>query len=157
MPPQKVPTKKKTVTTTVCSKKNSTRGSDGAVTKQCGDATEESRVPARCTICEQKIVEGDEQALFCEGTRQQWVHRYCAGIPASMFASLSTSTTPFQYYACCQQAHAKEIAKLTEIVCTMKREISDLRNDLMERLLKLKHYILHSQRSSPEQRMVPTV
>ena len=94
-----------------------------------GDVVEE---PVKCAVCEQIIIEGDEQALFCEGACQQWVHRYCAGIPASLFVTLSTSSAPFQCYACCQQIHANEIAKLTDIVSNLKKEVSELRNDLSD-------------------------
>ena len=34
-----------------------------------------------------------EQALFCEGICEQWVHRYCAGFSAALFKHLSTTTT----------------------------------------------------------------
>lgn len=84
----------------------------------------------KCAVCEQTIVEGKEQALYCEGTCMQWFHRYCAGIPSSLFASLSTSSSPFKCYACCQQSHAQEIATLRDTVATLKDEISVLRNDI---------------------------
>ena len=58
-------------------------------------ADESGSTAVKCAVCEQKIVEGEEQPLFCEGTCKQWVHRYCAGIPVTLFASLSSSTAPF--------------------------------------------------------------
>ena len=43
------------------------------------------------------------------------------------FAVLSTSSVPFQCYACC---HVKELADLSDIVSTLKKEVSVLRNDI---------------------------
>ena len=56
--------------------------------------------PAKtCAVCEQAIVDGEDQALFCEGACKQWFHPYCAGVPASWFASFSVSTDPFYCYS----------------------------------------------------------
>ena len=38
----------------------------------------------KCSACEQKIVDGKEQALFCEGICKQWVQRYCAAVLGSI-------------------------------------------------------------------------
>ena len=45
-----------------------------------GEAAGESVTSVKCAVCEQTIVEGKEQALYCEGTCKQWFHRYCAGV-----------------------------------------------------------------------------
>ena len=100
----------------------------------------------KCTVCEQKVVEGEEQALFCEGACKQWVHRYCAGIPVTLFASLSSSTAPFWCYTCSQHNHATEIAKLTEVVSTLQKEVADLRNDLIAAVKLIHCLLLHLQR-----------
>ena len=88
------------------------------------------RMAVKCVVCKQTIVEGKEQALYCEGVCKQWFHHYCAGIPSSWFAVLSTSTALFQCHVCYQHNHAKELADLSDIVSTLKKEVSVLRNDI---------------------------
>ena len=55
---------------------------------------------------------------------------YYTGIPSCWFATLSTSSSPFKCYACCQQNHAQEIASLRDIVATLKEEVSVLKSDI---------------------------
>ena len=95
-----------------------------------GEAAGESVTSVKCAVYEQTIVEAKEKALYCEGTCKQWFHRYCPGIPSCCFATLSTSSSPFKYYACCQQNHAQEIASLRDIVATLKEEVSVLKSDI---------------------------
>ena len=89
MPPKKVLSRKKgataaadaaaTATTTTAS------ATARATTAADADATAATDITATdvatCSVCSQNIVDGEEDALFCEGTGKQWVHRYCAGVP----------------------------------------------------------------------------
>ena len=44
------------------------------------DCLTAGRQPVKCAVCEQYVVDGKDQALFCEGQCQCWSHRYCAGV-----------------------------------------------------------------------------
>ena len=80
----------------------------------------------QCGVCEQRIIDGKEQALFCAGVRKQWVHRYCEGVSAAVFKKLSTITTPFRYYTCSQLSHESELASLKESVLFLQKEVEQL-------------------------------
>ena len=99
-----------------------------------GEAVGESAMLVKCAVCEQTIVEGKEQALYCKGTCKQWFHRYCAGIPSCWFATLSASSSPFKCYACCQAEPCTccqaEPCTLRDIVATLKEEVSVLKSDI---------------------------
>ena len=76
-----------------------------------------------CSVCCQAIVEGKDEALFCEGECKRWMHRYCAGIPVSYFQSYGASESPFYCYTCCYRNHASEIASLKETVNSLVTEV----------------------------------
>ena len=60
----------------------------------------------KCSLCSQKIVDGKEDALYCEGICKQWCHRYCAGVSLNHFHTLSTSSVSF-YCAMCSQSRCE--------------------------------------------------
>ena len=86
---------------TVLKKKVGPRKGDSDSTADDSESSETSSQSARnssatCGVCDQTIVDGKEQALFCDGVCKQWFHRYCAGVPLSWFKTLSTSSSyPF--------------------------------------------------------------
>ena len=51
----------------------------------------------KCALCNQGIVDGKDQALFCEGSCQGWFHRDCAGVSLIHFETLSSSSQPFHF------------------------------------------------------------
>ena len=77
---------------------------------------------ATCSVCSQNIVDGEEDALFCEGTCKQWVHRYCAGVPLIQFQSLSASPSPFLCSFCRQSNYDDEIYVLRTAVKSLTKE-----------------------------------
>ena len=83
-------------------------------------------------MCCQAIVEGKDEALFCEGECKRWMHRYCAGIPVSYFQSYGASESPFYCYTCCYRNHASEIASLKETVNSLVTEVTSLRQRITE-------------------------
>ena len=101
-----------------------------------GKATSESSDPRAtenlCAVCEQKIVEGKDQALFCEGLCQRWFHRYCAGVSVHHFNALSASSDPFHCFGCFQETCATEVKILRETISSLKAEVSTLRDSLGE-------------------------
>ena len=84
----------------------------------------------KCAVCDQNIVDGKDQALFCEGLCKGWFHRYCAGVSLAHFDFLSTSAHPFHCVACFQKSYYNELADLKNTVCVLRAEITQLREDL---------------------------
>ena len=50
------------------------------------------RQPVKCAVCDQNIVDGKDQALFCEENCQRWFHRYCAGVTVNHLETLSSTS-----------------------------------------------------------------
>ena len=44
-----------------------------------------------CSLCCERIRDGKQQAIFCEG-KCGWMHRYCAGVSVAKFEELSLET-----------------------------------------------------------------
>ena len=87
---------------------------------------------AKCSVCCQAIVDGSDQALFCEGDRcQSWMHRYCAGVPANYFVSLSESSSPFFCYSCVQAKHQHEITELKKSLESLMHNVAVMRDELV--------------------------
>ena len=80
-----------------------------------------------CGICEQPIVNGKDQAVYCEGACKQWLHRYCAGVPLSCFQALSSSLAPFQCYSCYQAKHEAAIESFNSEVRALKSEVREMK------------------------------
>ena len=53
-------------------------------------------VGEKCSVCIQNIVDGKDQALFCEGHCKRWFHRKCAGISVAQFNALCLCVEWFQ-------------------------------------------------------------
>ena len=123
MPPKKTALKKKVGPRKGDS--DSTAGGSEASETSCQGARNSS---ATCGVCDQTIVDGKEQALFCDGVCKQWFHRYCAGVPLSWFKTLSTSSTPFQCYSCCQVEHVKSVENLAAKISELQLEVGQLKN-----------------------------
>lgn len=103
-----------------------------------------------CAVCEQRIEDGKDQALYCEGVCQRWLHRYCAGVPVSWFATHSKSTTPFQCYSCSHKSHAEVVEKLSSSISLLQAEVTDLKkfvNEFRPLCTKLASNPVHSVES----------
>ena len=87
---------------------------------------------SECVVCCRCIVDGKEDALFCEGKCNGWFHRYCAGVPLSYFKHLSSSPTPFYCIICSHLNHDRVSAELKETVESMKTTIANLSEELNE-------------------------
>ena len=82
----------------------------------------------QCGVCCQAIVKGKDESLFCGGECQQWLHRYCAGVPAKVYKNLSEKGLTFYCFACSLDSHRKEIASLKGTVEALKSEIAELKS-----------------------------
>jgi len=95
---------------------------------------------ADCLICDEAILEpGDltdgDDAVFCEGVCQGWLHRKCAGLSRPVFDKLSESDNPRVCLQCMLHNQAKEITELKSAINALTTEISNL--DLKDTLTKL--------------------
>ena len=123
MPPKKTTVKKVAKKPTAGGAEKNGPGARTSHTAEVGVDTE----CAACGICEQPIVDGKDQAVYCEGACKQWLHRYCAGVSLSCFQALSSSLTPFQCYSCYQAKHEAAIESLNSEVRALKSEVSEMK------------------------------
>ena len=99
-------------------------------TSACAGIVEEGsidRCPVKCAVCEQNVVEGKDQALYCEGLCKRWFHRYCAGVSTTLFAALSSSSDPFLCAGCFQASSKKELVELKNTISILRDEVTQLR------------------------------
>ena len=90
-----------------------------------------------CAICLDAIVEATEtsvgeEALFCEGHCQAWLHRRCAFITKARFVRISSSEAPF---LCCYcQADTQHLATklLQDEVAALRIEVAELKDTLQK-------------------------
>ena len=70
-------------------------------------------VKTSCGVCLQRILDGKEEAIFCEGLCQQWYHRGYVSVPREFFATLTASNAPFHCLTCSHSFLQQEFAELT--------------------------------------------
>ena len=87
---------------------------------------------SECCVCSNYIVDGEDDALFCEGECNGWMHRYCAGIPVKHFENLTSTSIPFLCYSCTLQTHERVTAELKEQVKSLAAELEDLRKSIIQ-------------------------
>ena len=92
-----------------------------------------------CPICAEAIVDEGEggcvqDAVFCEGDCQCWLHRWCAGVTRKRYLTLSSTEDPFLCPSCTvagQQAaitaQQGDIAQLRECVNALTGELRALK------------------------------
>ena len=66
-----------------------------------------------CCICCQPVTLGKDEALFCVGSCQQWLHRYCASVSAQRYQAITGDSSPFLCPNCCCEQQKEQIAVLT--------------------------------------------
>ena len=137
------PQVKKTAASTTWTAATKKTATSGVATKttRTGAGSKKAKKPApsapgdgvsECSLCSSYIVDGEEDALFCEGECNGWMHRYCAGVPLKYFERLSSSSSPFFCYACAQRRHEQDTADLKEKVNAMAMELEELRRSLQD-------------------------
>ena len=80
-------------------------------------------VKTNCGVCLQEIVEGKDEAIFCEGKCQQWYHRGCASVPPELFTTLTTSDVSFHCLTCSNTSLQQEVAVLTMAIRRMQETL----------------------------------
>jgi len=81
-------------------------------------------------------IDGDE-AVFCEGDCQGWIHRKYAGITHPVFEKLSSESTPYLCPHCILSKQYNEISTLKETIKTLNDKINKLEGKRTE-MLKVK-------------------
>jgi len=82
-----------------------------------------------CSICCQVVSDKDE-ALFCAGKCQQWLHRYCGSVPEQQYKAISNSKCSFLCPCCDREHQQEEIIELRSTVEAMKMEMAQLKESL---------------------------
>lgn len=95
-----------------------------------------------CCVCCQTIHIGKDDALFCSGTCQHWLHRYCASVSVQCYKCIKDDDRPFYCFWCYQSRSQREIAALTSAVEELKLENAKLKESLC---------VTQSQVSAPRQ------
>lgn len=91
------------------------------------------RCPVTCGVGAQNVVDGKDQALYCEGLCISWIHRYGAGVSVTHFEALSASSDPFLCAGCFQKICEKELVDLRSAVQVLREKIAQLRKALDEK------------------------
>ena len=84
-----------------------------------------------CLICEEPILEADdhcvgEEAVFCEGQCQGWLHRKCAGVTRPAFERLGEPDAVYLCTYCMLVNQNKEISKLSNIINELNSSVTCL-------------------------------
>ena len=132
MPPKKVLSRKKGATAAATATTTTASATPRATTDATAATDYTATDVATCSVCSQNIVNGEEDALFCEGTCTQWVHRYCAGVPLIQFQSLSASPSPFLCSFCRQSNYDEEIYVLKTAVKSLTKEVVELKLEIQK-------------------------
>ena len=83
-----------------------------------------------CCVCCQSVSVSKDEVLFCSGTCQRWMHRYCAGVSVIAFQCIKESGSPFLCF-CCHQIRSQDVsAQLTNKVQQLEEEIRGLKTAL---------------------------
>jgi len=96
--------------------------------KQRGSQTSDTK--ESCCICCQAIATGKDEALFCAGKCQQWLHRYCASVSVKCYKAIIDDSRPYYCPCCYRDTQEERINALTCTVDAMKLEIAQLKEAL---------------------------
>ena len=83
-----------------------------------------------CPICDEPIVDASEDnpgqdAIFCEGQCDDWLHRQCAGLSRPRFIEISKSKNPF-YCPCCL------LIRQSEEITLLRSQLSELHSEFCQ-------------------------
>jgi len=86
-------------------------------------------------ICDKIIIEQDENnvgedAVFCEGTCQVWVHRTCVGLINKLYNVLSESDDPYLCLHCMLCKQNSELTNLKSLAKALSEELLNLRSTI---------------------------
>ena len=88
-----------------------------------------------CAVCDEPILEWSEtsdgqEAIFCEGRCNAWMHRKCSGLSSTLFDILSNeSKEPYRCCHCIFTHQRDEINILKQLVESLTEKISSLESN----------------------------
>ena len=95
-------------------------------------ATSAANCQDLCSICCQKIGTKDE-VLFCSGSCQRHLHRYCASVSEGSYKALtSDGAQPFLCFCCFRAQKDEQVASLLEAIESLKGEINAMKSGSVE-------------------------
>ena len=85
-----------------------------------------------CPICALVILESTNdveghEALLCDGSCNQWYHRWCAGVSKACYEALSGTEDPFFCPSCTATKQQKSILELQSSVRSLSDEVRELK------------------------------
>ena len=83
-----------------------------------------------CCVCCQPISIGKDEALYCTGRYQQWLHRYCASVSDKEYKEISDCKTSFQCPTCYREFSQQQKQELCGAVSDLKHELEQLKSEL---------------------------
>lgn len=80
----------------------------------------------QCGLCCKAIIEDRDEALFCEGSCNKWMHRYCAGVCLHHYEALQGYREPFFCSLCTQSKQSETIEEMWATIAALKEEVKEL-------------------------------
>ena len=72
-----------------------------------------------------------EEALHCEGSCGQHLHRYCTGVSKYRYLELKNNSSLFMCLICTQQLHKAGVQGLQNVIAVLKDELNELHTTLL--------------------------
>ena len=85
-------------------------------------ATATTKQGVICDGCCSPIVDGEHEAIQCEGCCHKWYHRLCASVSMFYYDKLAASPSPFVCWLCSESLHNAVIQQLQQEIATMKED-----------------------------------
>ena len=109
-----------------------------------------------CPICEERIEEAvgkktGHESVLCDGSCATWLHRRCAGLSKSAFATVSNSMSPFYCPRCRLDKHEKALATQEVEICFLKSSHKQDVSTLKDEIASLADMIKELKKSLPTQ------
>lgn len=104
---------------------------------------------SKCAVCLGLIVDGRDEAIFCEGQCKMWFHRGCASVSQKLLTSLTTSDEPFLCLMCSRSQFQQEVTELRRVVDALKAEllvIPEMRKEIVSMKQKMEEIPLLKQK-----------
>ena len=87
-----------------------------------------NEIKSDCCVCCQDLNIAKDEALFCTGSCQQWLHRYCAGVSRSAYKHIKEKVCQFRCFACHQLYQLDEVTKLRNEVTRLSSLIDKIQS-----------------------------
>ena len=91
-----------------------------------------------CLVCGSRITKANEEegitgnnAVFCEGKCDAWIHRTCIGLSKQSYEDLSESESPYLCPHCILSKQTKEIEDLKQLVKSLAENLSAAKKQIL--------------------------